>query len=139
MITISQALAQSIETLQKSSDTPNLDSQILLANTLERPRAWVISHPEENLSISETARFQAGINSLVEGTPLPYIIGKWEFFGLDFFVTPDTLIPRPETELLVEHALQWLGDQPGHRIAADIGTGSGCIAIACHRWRFNTT
>jgi len=130
LITISQAHAQSVEILQKSSDNPNLDSQILLASTLEKPRTWVISHPEEKLSLSENARFQAGIISLVEGTPLPYIIGKWEFFGLDLFVTPDTLIPRPETELMVEHALQWLGDHPGHRIAADIGTGSGCIAIA---------
>lgn len=130
MITISQALNQSVETLQKSSDTPNLDSQILLASTLEKPRAWVISHSEEKLSKFENARFQAGIISLVEGTPLPYIIGKWEFFGLEFFITPDTLIPRPETELMVEHALQWLDDHPGHRIAADIGTGSGCIAVA---------
>jgi release factor glutamine methyltransferase len=130
LITISQALNQSVETLQKSSDTPNLDSQILLASTLEKPRAWVISHSEEKLSKFENARFQAGIISLVEGTPLPYIIGKWEFFGLEFFITPDTLIPRPETELMVEHALQWLDDHPGHRIAADIGTGSGCIAVA---------
>jgi release factor glutamine methyltransferase len=130
LITISQALNQSVETLQKSSDTPNLDSQILLASTLEKPRTWVISHSEEKLSKFENTRFQAGIISLVEGTPLPYIIGKWEFFGLEFFITPDTLIPRPETELMVEHALQWLDDHPGHRIAADIGTGSGCIAVA---------
>ncbi len=130
MITISQALYQSVETLNKISYTPNLDAQILLANTLEKPRAWVISHPEVELSFSENSRFQDGINSLVEGIPLPYIIGKWEFYGLEFIVTPETLIPRPETELMVELALEWLGKHQGRRSAADVGTGSGCIAVA---------
>lgn len=130
MITISQALKQSIETLQKTSDTPNLDAQILLASTLDKPRAWVISHLEEQIVESELSKFQAGINAMERGTPLPYLVGKWEFFGMDFFITPDTLIPRPETELLVEHALEWFDKNPGHHITADIGTGSGCIAVA---------
>ena len=130
MITISQALHQSVETLKRIGDTPNLDAQILLANTLEKPRAWVISHPEVELSFSENSRFQDGIDSLVEGIPLPYIIGKREFYGLEFIVTPDTLIPRPETELMVELALEWLGKHQGRRSAADVGTGSGCIAVA---------
>ena len=130
MITISQALNQSVETLYKISDSPNLDAQILLASTLEKPRAWVISHPEQKLSPTEYSRYQAGINALVQGKPLPYIIGKWEFYGLDFFVTPDTLIPRPETELVVELALESIGLHESHQLAADIGTGSGCIAVA---------
>ena len=130
MITISQALHQSVETLEKFSDSPNLDAQILLASTLEKPRAWIISHPDHELSLSDVSSYQAGINSLVQGKPLPYIIGKWEFFALDFFVTPDTLIPRPETELLVELALESVDLYESHRLAADIGTGSGCIAVA---------
>ena len=130
MITISQALHQSVETLEIISDTPNLDAQILLASTLEKPRAWIISHPEYKLSPTEVSLYQAGIKSLVQGKPLPYIIGKWEFFGLDFFVTPDTLIPRPETELVVELALESVDLHENHRLAADIGTGSGCIAVA---------
>lgn len=130
MTTISQALRQSIETLHKTSDTPNLDAQILLASTLDKTRAWVISHPEVRLSDSEKSKYQADIDALARGTPLPYLLGKWEFYGLDFFITPDTLIPRPETEILVEHALEWLGNRPGHHIIADIGTGSGCISIA---------
>lgn len=64
------------------------------------------------------------------GEPLPYVLGQWEFFGLGFLVTPDVLIPRPETELLVEGAISWLRDHPDRRSAADIGTGSGCIAIS---------
>ncbi len=130
MITISQALNQSVETLYKISDSPNLDAQVLLASTLDKPRAWVISHPEQKLSLAEHSRFQAGINALVQGKPLPYIIGRWEFYGLDFFVTPDTLIPRPETELVVELALEFISLHESNQIAADIGTGSGCIAVA---------
>jgi release factor glutamine methyltransferase len=64
------------------------------------------------------------------GEPLPYILGHWEFFGLDMLVTAKVLIPRPETELLVEHAVKWLRSHPDCRQVADIGTGSGCIAIA---------
>jgi release factor glutamine methyltransferase len=130
LITISQALNQSVETLKVVSETPNLDAQILLASTLETTRAWVVSHPEQRISADELSRFQSGIDSLEQGVPLPYIIGKWEFFGLEFFVTPDTLIPRPETELMVELALDSLGASEGHQLIADIGTGSGCIAVA---------
>ncbi len=60
----------------------------------------------------------------------PYVLGHWEFFGLDFDVTPDVLIPRPETELLVEKAIAWLQDSPVRRTVADVGTGSGAIAIS---------
>lgn len=130
MTTISQALAKSVEILQKVSNSPNLDAQILLANTLKKPRAWIISHPDGLLSSGQNNSFQAGIKALAGGMPLPYIIGKWEFFGLDFYINPHTLIPRPETELLVELALAIVADNTGRLIAADIGTGSGCIAIA---------
>lgn len=130
MTTISQALEQSVETLNKISETPNLDSQILLAHTLGKARVWVISHPEHTLSQTQLITYQDGLDLLSQGIPLPYLIGKWEFYGLDFFITGDTLIPRPETELLVEMALKWLDGHPGQRLAVDIGTGSGCIAIA---------
>jgi release factor glutamine methyltransferase len=63
------------------------------------------------------------------GEPLPYILGYWEFYGLEFQVTSQVLIPRPETELLVEEALKWLRAHPGRRRAADVGAGSGCISI----------
>ena len=133
MIILSQALKESVETVSKVSDTPNLDAQILLANTLGKSRAWTISHPEYVLTESDISAWQAGLTFLERGVPLPYVIGHWEFYGLDFTVTQDTLIPRPETELLVDLALEWLGERKGRQMAADIGTGTGCIAIAVAR------
>ena len=71
---------------------------------------------------------------LEAGEPLPYVLGHWEFFGLDFEISPDVLIPRPETELLVEQAILWLQSRPVTNLsalrAADVGTGSGCIAVS---------
>ena len=75
------------------------------------------------------------VNDLLKGEPLPYVIGHWEFFGLDFWVTPSVLIPRPETELLVEHALNWLAQQKDAEYIADVGTGSGCIAISLAKYQ----
>ena len=70
------------------------------------------------------------LKRLEGGEPLPYVVGHHEFFGLDFDLTPDVLIPRPETELLVQKALDWMDRAPDRRTAADVGTGSGCIAIS---------
>ncbi len=67
---------------------------------------------------------------MISGEPLAYLIGHWSFFGLDFIVNPSVLIPRPETELLVENALTWLHANPSQRSMAEIGTGSGCISIS---------
>jgi release factor glutamine methyltransferase len=102
---------------------------VLLSHVLGRPRTWVLSHPEAELSPEEMAALQDSLARLEKGEPLPYVLGRWEFYGLEFEVTPATLIPRPETELLVETALGWLHRHPERRLAVDIGTGSGCIAI----------
>ena len=139
MITISHALFESVETLDKVSDTPNLDAQILLANALGKSRAWIISHPEEFLSKSDVSTWRVDLSSLQKGVPLPYVIGHWEFYGMDFAVTPDTLIPRPETELIVDQALDWLGEHQGYHLAVDIGTGTGCIAVALAKHESNLT
>ncbi len=69
------------------------------------------------------------MHRLENDTPLPYVLGHWEFYKLDFTITPSVLIPRPETELLVEKALAWLQANPARQTCADIGTGSGCIAV----------
>lgn len=130
MISISQALQESVETLRNFTETPYLDAQVLLSNLLGKSRAWIISHPESLLTFEQNSCWKADLNFLQEGVPLPYVIGHWEFFGLDFLVTPDTLIPRPETELMVDLALDWLKDQEGLQRVTDIGTGTGCIAIA---------
>jgi len=111
------------------SDTPTLDAQVLLAHVLGVSRAWVLAHPDASLSPEEQLGLEEGMGRLEAGELLPYVLGHWEFYGLDFTLTPATLIPRPETELLVEQALDWLGAHP-QCLAADVGAGSGCIAVA---------
>lgn len=107
-----------------------LATQVLLAHALEKPRAWVLAHPETILSPRQQRLLTRLLGDLALGTPLPYLTGRQEFYGLAFEVSPVVLIPRPETELLVERALEWLGSHPGRRRAADVGTGSGCIAVS---------
>ncbi|MBI3737758.1 MAG: peptide chain release factor N(5)-glutamine methyltransferase, partial [Chloroflexi bacterium] len=90
----------------------------------------ILAHPETNLSALQLASVEESISRLEAGTPLPYILGHWGFFDLDLIVTPDVLIPRPETELLVEKAIVWLQASPERRTIADVGTGTGCIAVS---------
>lgn len=123
-------LSQAQKRLASFSDTATLDVQVLLAHVLGKSRAWVLAHAEEVLSNSLLVRLETDLGRLESGEPLPYVLGKWEFFGLGFSVTPDVLIPRPETELLVERALNWLQGHSDRRSIADVGTGSGCIAIS---------
>ena len=103
---------------------------LLAGHVLGRPRAWVLAHPEEPLSDEQHDQLNRLAHRLQAGEPLPYLLGHWEFYGLDFIVSPDVLIPRPETELMVELALAWLRKYPMRRRAADVGTGSGCIAVS---------
>ena len=112
------------------SDSPGLDAQVLLAHVLAKPRAWIIAHPEYTPTPEQRDKLKVSLSRLQDGEPLPYILGHWEFFGLDFVINANTLIPRPETELLVENALAWLHAHLSSRRAADVGTGSGCIAVA---------
>lgn len=134
MTTLAACLDELSLRLRSCSDTPELDAQVLVARTLGRPRAWLAAHPEARLEPEPAAALEASVQRLERGEPLPYILGEWEFFGLPFHVTPDVLIPRPETELLVEHAIAWLRNKLNLERrklnVADIGTGSGCIAIA---------
>ncbi len=112
------------------ADEVLLDAQVLLAHILGKTRSWVLAHPEATLDWDSLSLLDTQFQSLRMGTPLPYLTGTQEFFGLDFEVTPTVLIPRPETELLVERALAWAQSHPDRRWAADVGTGSGCIAIS---------
>lgn len=116
--------------LAQISDTPRLDAQVLLAHILGKTRSWVFAHPEAVLTPVQYSQLESAASQLQAGRPLPYLLGRWEFYGLEFLVAPQVLIPRPETELLVEGALDWLNEHPGRRKAADIGTGSGCIAVS---------
>jgi len=122
-----------ISRLEKTSDTPELDSQVLIASLLNKPRSWVLAHTEEIIGREIVLSLEGLVIRLEGGEPLPYVLGTWEFFGLDFEVTTDVLIPRPETELLVERAialLRGLADENREVNVLEVGTGSGCIAIS---------
>jgi release factor glutamine methyltransferase len=112
------------------SDTPELDASVLIAHILSKPRTWVMAHPELTLTGEQQKQLDDSLSQLESGEPFPYVLGHWEFFGLEFDITPDVLIPRPETELLVEKAIAWLQESPERRTVADVGTGSGVIAIS---------
>jgi len=116
--------------LASTSDTPALDASVLLAHILQRPRPWVLAHPEVTLPREMEEQLKDALNQLENGTPFPYVLGHWEFFGMEFEITPDVLIPRPETELLVEKAILLLQENPEHKMVADVGTGSGVIAVS---------
>lgn len=128
-LTIGAALASAGPRLA-ASESASLDAQVLLAHTTGQERGWLLAHAEAPLAPAHAAAFETGLQRLERGEPLPYVLGEWEFFGLKLLVTPAVLIPRPETELLVETALAWMVAHPQARRAADVGTGSGCIAIA---------
>jgi release factor glutamine methyltransferase len=128
--TVDEALAQAQTRFALQSDSFGLDAQVLLAHILGKDRAWLLAHGDWRLSKEQAAVWEQAVDRVAAGEALPYVIGEWEFYGLKLRVTPDVLIPRPETELLVETGLRWLAANPGRRRAADIGTGSGCIAVA---------
>ncbi len=118
-------------------ESGSLLAQVLLARLLRQSRTWILAHPEFALPPALASAYKSLISRAREGEPLPYMTGIQEFFGLEFEVTPDVLIPRPETELLVSTALEWLaekkrGDKRDASTirAVDLGTGSGCIAAA---------
>ena len=129
-LTVSEALKQGRKALASISETPSLDAQLLLAYALKCKKEWVLAHPEHPLSTQELTTFEDYLGRLVSGEALPYLLGSWEFYGRSFHVTADVLIPRPETELLIENALDFLRSHPKVRLCADIGTGSGCIGIS---------
>ncbi len=108
------------------AEKPLLEAELLLAALLERNRAYLLAHLDAPLPGAAAAVFRAWVLRRAAGEPLPYITGRIEFFGLDFAVSPAVLIPRPETELLVETALAHAGPAP---LIADVGAGSGCIAV----------
>ncbi len=110
-------------------DTPGLDAEVLLAEVLHTDRLSLYVHPEKILSDEEFSRFKNFVERRAKKIPVAYIVGRKEFFGMNFFVTPEVLIPRPDTEILVQFVIDALKNFPGAKIA-DIGTGSGAICIS---------
>ncbi len=128
-IDIRQQLAIGVRELS-FCEHPGLEAELLLAKILGKSRAWMLAHRDGFINAEQQIAFQALLSRRLAGEPLPYLLGTWEFFGLAFIVTADVLIPRPETELLVEIGIQWLVDHPDRKNILDVGTGSGCIAIS---------
>jgi len=129
-VSIATALNQAADKLQTQEvDEPRMDAALLLSHTLGRDRTFLIAHDDELLSAEQSRIFDDLVLRRASGEPLQYLTGHQEFFKLDFEVTPDVLIPRPETELIVEAVLE-LFPQNAEFNFADVGTGSGCIAIS---------
>jgi release factor glutamine methyltransferase len=131
-MTVADAIAWATSVLERDDDLAlraRADATLLLRHALGSSQAEIYAHPERPLTLSQVRTFQAHIEGRLQGRPIQYIVGEQEFFGLDFEVRPDVLIPRPETELLVEAAIERLGSLDSPRIA-DVGTGSGAIAVA---------
>jgi release factor glutamine methyltransferase len=120
--------------------SPRLNAELLLRFTLNCDRAYLFAHPERELTVEEETRYHAALAERARGVPAQYITGHQEFWGMDLIVTPAVLIPRPETEHVIEAVLEAASDTraggregPLHRIPLrmlDVGTGSGCIALA---------
>jgi release factor glutamine methyltransferase len=133
-VTVSARLAQARQQLAKklhlSVAEARIESQVLLQAALGGvSRAWLMMHAEQALTLLQQAEFDDRLQRRLRGEPVAYILGRREFYGLEFSVTPEVLIPRPDTEILVETALQHIAERETCRVL-DLGTGSGAIAIA---------
>jgi len=129
-LTIAGALRDASERLRASGVTePRREAASLLTHALSRDKAFLVTHPDELLTAGQLRSYLSTVERRASGEPLQYIKGTQEFYGLDFEVNESVLIPRPETELLVETALEILKgtDSP---LVCDVGTGSGCIAVS---------
>jgi release factor glutamine methyltransferase len=130
---IQEALREASKKLKKTSPSPFLDAEILLSYVLKKNREFILTYPEKKLTKAQEEKFEKSLKRRLKNEPVAYILSHKEFYGLDFKVTPDTLIPRPETETLVENALNHLKSKNNNdkkTIIADIGTGSGNIIIS---------
>lgn len=129
--TVQSALANAILTLFETSTSPETDAEVLLAHSLKQSRAWLLTYQDEALNDDQFEQFQTLIERRSKGEPIAYILGEREFWSLNLQVNSTTLIPRPETEILVEVALEKAQTVPNGILSiADLGTGSGAIALA---------
>lgn len=127
-VTVGQALAQAKRLLAPVSDSASLDAQLLLCDALSTERAHLLAHPERPLTDAQARLFAGWVARRAQGEPIAYIRGIAPFYDRDFLVTPAVLIPRPETEHLLEAALTLAG-RPAAPLVVDVGTGSGALAI----------
>jgi len=130
MIAINEILKNAKQEFIASDLPPDLEAEILLAHVLNVDRSYLIAYASQILSQEESDNFESLIQNRIKGIPLAYLTGHKEFWSLDLVVTPDTLIPRPETELLIEIIFQQKVASQTAITIADLGTGSGAIALA---------
>ena len=131
---IDAAIASAVIRLQDSSESPRLDAELLLARALDVQRSYLFAHPNDEMDSAAAERFDNSVAQRAGGMPMAYITGVKEFWSMPLIVTPATLIPRPDTETLIEQALGHIPRDAEWEIA-DIGTGSGAIALALARER----
>lgn len=137
-MTIAEVLKLSAEYLQKhGSDSPRLDAELLLAHALGLRRLDLYLRFDRSLGEPELAAYRSLIARRGKGEPVAYLVGHKEFMGLDFEVTPDVLVPNPDTEVLVQRAVAIARESGRPMRFADVGTGSGCIAIAIVHYAAN--
>ena len=127
---IAEAILQGAEKLRKAGvSEARREAGSLVAHVLDRDRSFILSHADDLIGLEQLQQFRDSLERRAQGEPLQYITGHQEFFGLDFEVTNDVLIPRPETELLIETALKLTAGRKAPPFICDVGTGSGCVAI----------
>src|SRR5438094_507355 len=134
LVSLRDALTTAIDRLTAARvPSPRMNAELLLRFTLDCDLAYIYAHPERELTTEEQTRYEEALAQRARGIPAQYITGHQEFWGMDFIVNPAVLIPRPETEHVIETVLQLVNggraSSPGMRIV-DVGTGSGCIALA---------
>lgn len=122
---VGAVLKEGATRLKAVTDAPRLEAELLLAHAMALPRSTIVAHPEWQPPRRVLETYREWVERRAENCPLPYLTGRVEFYGLEFLVSPDVLIPRPETEMLVERALAY---RP--QVVIDVGTGSGCVGIA---------
>lgn len=131
---IAEAILEGAQDLRKAGvPAARREAGSIVAHVIGRDRTFILTHADDTITEDHLETFRRGVRRRAAGTPLQYITGHQEFFGLDFEVTPDVLIPRPETELLVEKALQLATSATGAPLICDVGTGSGCVAVTLLR------
>jgi release factor glutamine methyltransferase len=130
--TLGRALVAATQRLEEAgSDTASLDAQVLLAHVMQVDRAWLFAHYDEKLNPTQTEAFEELVARRAAAEPVAYLVGHREFYGLDLWVDRRVLIPRPETELLVDAVLDHVESRPDKEVRmVDVGTGSGAIALA---------